>query len=124
MSKNNAIKINLLKFQGACVINLKGKTETKECLVIPIEDAHLFKGEKGVYANLTAIGYNEPKYQDTHFIKRSLSKEEYDAMTEEQRNAEPILGGMHPIERVTNPVAATNTVDISSGSGEGEDLPF
>lgn len=52
---NFSIKTDLLKLKGAFVTNLKGKTATKRCLIIPVDDAGLFIGEKGVYLNLTAI---------------------------------------------------------------------
>ena len=41
---NFSIKTDLLKLKGAFVTNLKGKTATKRCLIIPVDDAGLFIG--------------------------------------------------------------------------------
>ena len=71
--------------------NLKGKEATKRCLIIPVDDCDgIYLGEKGCYLNMTAIAMQEPKYTDTHCIKVNLPKEE--------RNAIPILGGLHAVE--------------------------
>ena len=82
---NYSIKTDLLKLKGAFVTNLRGKTATKRCLIIPVDEAGLFVGEKGVYLNLTAIEMQNPKFSETHCVKVSLDKERYDAMTEEER---------------------------------------
>lgn len=44
---NFSIKANLLKIKGAFVTNLKGKTATRRCLVIDIDESGMFLGEKG-----------------------------------------------------------------------------
>ena len=121
---NFSIKTDLLKLKGAFVTNLKGKTATKRCLIIPVDDAGLFIGEKGVYLNLTAIEMREPKYQDTHCVKESLDKERYDAMSEEERNAQPIIGGMRQLERQAAEMPVTSTLDGSQVLGDDDDLPF
>ena len=43
---NFGIKIDLLKLKNSFVTNIKGKTATKRCLVIPIDDSGVFLGEK------------------------------------------------------------------------------
>ena len=91
---NFSIKTDLLKLQGAFVTNLKGKTATKRCLIIPVDESGLFVGEKGVYLNMTAIEMENPKFSETHCVKVSLDKEKFEALTEEQRRALPIIGGM------------------------------
>lgn len=45
---NFNIKLNLLKVQRAFLTNLKGKSETKRCLIIPVDDAQMFVGERAV----------------------------------------------------------------------------
>lgn len=45
---NYSIKANLLKIKGAFVTNLKGKTATRRCLVIDIDESGMFLGEKVV----------------------------------------------------------------------------
>lgn len=121
---NFSIKTDLLKLAGACVVNLKGKTATKQCVVIPVEESNLFVGEKGVYLNLTAIEMKESRYGDTHCVKQSIDKDKFAAMTEEQRKALPILGGMHALEsrqQQTMEVKTTVTTDDIEGD---DDLPF
>ena len=120
---NLSIKVNLTKIKGAALVNLQGKTSKKQCIVIPVEDAGLYVGDKGVYLNLTAIGYREQKYEDSHFIKQSVSKEDYDAMSEEDRNAQPICGGVKPMIKQTNPMQPTGDMSFDP-SANGDDLPF
>lgn len=120
---NYSIKTDLLKLQGAFVTNIKGKTATKQCLCIPIAESGLFLGKQGCYLNLTAIEMQNPQYSDTHCIKVSFNKAVYDRMTEEQKAAQPIVGGLHELKR--KPQAA---VDLSANNpyiaDTEEDLPF
>lgn len=95
MANNNiSLKHNLLKLNGATVMNIKGKAGDVECLVIPIEMASLFKGQSGVYLDSTAMPLTSPKAdsKDTHLIKQSFGKEKFAAMTDEQKKAIPIMG--------------------------------
>lgn len=116
---NYSIKADLLKVKGAFVKDLKGRTgAVKRCLIIPIEDSGMFLGEKGCYLNMTAIEMREARYNDTHCVKVSLPKEQYDAMTEEERNSTPILGGMHEIK------ASPKPIDTSAVVVDDDDLPF
>lgn len=120
---NYSIKTDLLKLQGAFVTNIKGKSATKQCLCIPIEESGLFLGKQGCYLNLTAIEMQNPQYSDTHCIKVSFDRAVYDRMTEEQKAAQPIVGGLHELKR--KPQAA---VDLSANNpyiaDTEEDLPF
>ena len=118
---NFSIKTDLLKVKGAFVTNLKGKTATKRCLVIPIEDSGLFLGEKGCYLNLTAIEMKEAKFSDTHCVKVSYDKDVYERMTEEERNAQPILGGMHQLEKKQAQMPISGTTEVQGGM---DDCPF
>lgn len=122
---NFTIKADLLKLRGAFMMNLKGKTATKRCLVIPVDDAGVFVGEKGVYLNLVANEMQEPKYGDTHFVKVSLDKDAYNALSEEERKAIPILGGMHEIEPKQRTMVVSQTVDAAQAvENPDDDLPF
>lgn len=126
---NYSIKADLLKVQGAFIANIKGKTTTKQCLCIPVEGSGLYVGAKGVYLNLTAIEYREPKYEDSHFLKVSVDSEAYKAMSEEERNAIPIIGGLKALPQQTR----TTVLQEASSQGTSEavaqddgadDLPF
>lgn len=120
---NFSIKTDLLKLKGAFVTNLKGKTATKRCLIIPVDEASLYVGEKGVYLNMTAIEMREPKYSETHCVKQSLDRERYEAMTDEERAAQPIMGGMKQLERKATEMSVTGMVDGASMINN-DDLPF
>ncbi len=94
MNKN--IKIDLAAFYGAGIINLSGKNgQLKKCLVIPIEENHLYEGEKGIYADFIAWEMREKKENGaTHLIKQSLPKDARDRMSEEEKRALPIFGDL------------------------------
>lgn len=128
---NFKIKIDLLKLSGAFIQNLKGKTTTKRCVIIPVDDNDgIYVGEKGCYLNAVAFELREPRYTDTHFIKADLTKERRESMTEDERNAVPILGGLHAIEaqRAQEPAAAPNTgvatAAVPQTGEQVDDLPF
>lgn len=121
---NFSIKTDLLKLKGSFLTNLKGKTATKRCLVIPIDDSGLFLGEKGVYLNLTAIEMREERYGDTHVLKQSIPKDVYQAMSEEERNAQPIFGSLKPLAPAPpKEMSVTQTTDTAAVENE-DDLPF
>lgn len=91
---NFNLKIDLGKFWGAKVITTKSG---EEVVVIPIAENHLMKGKNGsVYANLQAT---EKKvlgtYGDSHYIKPRFNKDQYAALTDEQRNAIPFVGSVY-----------------------------
>ena len=122
---NYGIKIDLLKLKGAFMRNLKGKETTKRCLIIPVDDCEgMFLGEKGCYLNMTAIEMQEPKYTDTHCIKVNLPKEQREAMTEDERNAIPILGGLHAIEVKQKIIQVGETIRQEAFAPSDDDLPF
>lgn len=122
---NFSIKEDLLKLRGAFITNFKGRTETKRCLVIPVDDSGLYVGEKGVYLNLTAIEMENPQYKETHCIKQSIDKEIYEALSEEQRQALPIIGGMRPLVKKAAPQKNVgSTFDGAQAVENTNDLPF
>lgn len=94
MNKN--IKIDLTAFAGVGTINLTGKDgKVKRCLVIPIEENHLYEGEKGIYADFIAWEMREKKENGaTHLIKQSLPKEIRDGLTDLEKRALPIFGDL------------------------------
>lgn len=125
MATNYGIRIDLLKLKGAFMRNLQGRSATKKCIIIPVDECDgMFLGEKGCYLNMTAIEMQNPQYSDTHCIKPDIPKEQREAMTEEQRNAIPILGGLHAIERQPQQMAVSTTIGADSFAPDDEDLPF
>lgn len=123
---NFGMKIDLLKLKGAFMKNLQGKTSTKRCIIIPVDECDgVFLGEKGCYLNMTAIEMREARFGDTHCIKPDIPKEQREAMTDEQRNAVAILGGLHEIER--QPAAqmtVSGTIGSEAFAPDDDDLPF
>ena len=122
-------KFNLLKFKNSCIVSVKGKSETKRGVFIPIDDNNLFISAdenlkpKGAYIDFTAWENQQPgKYGDTHSIRKSLAKEVRERMTDDELKAVPYFGNMKPYTLEN----AAKTVEAPSAQvDEGlEDLPF
>lgn len=118
---NISIKLNLAGLTHATRIE-KGQSGDVECIIIPIAKNNLFKGEKGLYLDITAIEIKDRSkfaadQKDTHLLKQSYPKEMYDAMSEEEKRAKPILGNAI----VWN---GTSEAQLAPPISEGDDLPF
>jgi hypothetical protein len=92
---SSRLNLTLLKHVRREMTGQNGKKI--DVLIIPIDENNLYKGEKGVYLDLTSIeikdkSKQQPGQKDTHLIKQSLPREVYDKLTDEQKNALPILG--------------------------------
>lgn len=133
---NLSIKINLSKIPGTIFTKLTGKSgQKKDCIVIPVEDCHLFVGEKGVYLDLSAYEFKEQKYSDTHMVKQSFSKEQIEEikqlalivnpnLTESEilevlNKANPIIGGIKPFQKTE-----MQPTQVSDFEPQPNDLPF
>lgn len=95
---NYNFRFDLSKLSGFGKATLQGKSgQAKRCIVIPIEENHIFEGEKGTYLDLVAIESNNSQYGDSHFVSRSKSKAEQE---QEKQSGErlrlPILGNLKP----------------------------
>lgn len=93
--------------------------QKKACLVIPIEDAYLYAGDKGVYLDTLVYENKDNSYGDTHLVKQSIPKKIFEAMSEEERRQIPILGNIRPMASKTITAAPTIEPDQIS-----DDLPF
>jgi hypothetical protein len=134
MNKN--IKIDLTAFTGVGVINLTGKSgKPKKCLVIPIEDNHLYEGEKGIYADFIAWEMRERKENGaTHLIKQSLPKEIRDGLTDLEKKALPIFGDLRDAmveKKELDTYSMPDSIPAQASPGgyaiapeEVDDLPF
>ena len=125
---NIIAKINLRRLQSA-QLKLKGKNGNMvECVVIPIDANNLVRGEKGVYLDM--IGFElkdrKPDRKDTHMVKQSLSKEQLEKMTDEEKNALPILGNMMlwSEQQEADPVNYEMLQPADPTEGTDDDLPF
>lgn len=102
--------INLLAFPGAKAINIPSQNGPKKCVVLPISEAQLIEGSKGIYANLVMWEAKEgvDQYGNSHSIK--LSPRTSKDMTQEQvndlRSKMPYIGNakqgnMQPAENLS-----------------------
>jgi hypothetical protein len=115
---NLNIKLNLQNLKCACRFE-KSKSGLVECLIIPLESNYLFKGEKGIYLDLSAFELKEPKDKKTHLIKQQFPKEIFKAMTDEEKRNTPIIGDVSTWEHTeAEPVSNSETLP------EDSDLPF
>ena len=124
---NFSIRIDLLKLQGAFLRQLQGNTQTKKCIIIPVEDCpSIYLGEKGCYLNLVGLETREAKYGDTHLVKGDIPKDIRERMSQEQLRANPIIGNMKPMERSQQQmqVAETLAKEAFVADSEGDDQPF
>lgn len=122
-------KLNLLKLKRAGVMQILGRTEVLLCVVIPIEDNNIFistnenNRPNAAYLDLTAWELKNPKYDETHIIKQSLPKEVRERMTDEEKKAMPILGGLKPVI-FENQNAASSCDAPFAQTQNLDDLPF
>lgn len=123
--QNFGIRADLQKLTNTFLRNFtSAKTgATKRCICIPIDDnPNIYLGEKGCYLNMTAVEVNNPQFGDTHILKPDLPKEIRERMTQEQRDALPILGNMRPLVKGQ---AINQTVNSEQAESEPQDdLPF
>ena len=122
MEKNYGLKMNLLALGGAFVANIQGKTAKKRCVCIPIEDAHLYEGEKGVYLSMNMWVSKNSQYGDSHYLTQNLPKEVRDAMSDEEKKSLPILGNVKVME--LPPKQVQEAVEIPAEATDDDDLPF
>lgn len=118
---NISIKLNLL--QLICSVKkMQAKSGLIDCLVIPIEQNHLFKGEKGIYLDIMAFEIKNKKgdSKDTHLLKQSLPKEDYEALTDEEKKEIPIIGNAILWTGFSEQEPKSSVAPIS----EDDDLPF
>lgn len=122
-------KLNLLKLKRAGIMQIQGRTEVLRCLVVPIEDNSIFvttddnNQPKAAYLDLTAWELKNPKYDETHMIKQSLPKEVREKMTDEEKKAMPILGGLKPL--IFESQNAASSCDAPFAQTQNlDDLPF
>lgn len=120
---NISIKINLRQLKSA-VRTMKSASGEIECLIIPINQNHLIKGEKGIYIDMQAYELKEKKAdrKDTHLIKQGFPKEVFEAMTDEEKKTTPILGNL-VVWGYSEP-APVNVEIAETQPGTDDDLPF
>jgi len=90
MAKRIQIKIDITKLQGALVMDVQGRREKRQCLVITTD--HFYKGKDGaLYLNFTGYEDESRSYGRIYSLKQNLSKEEYDRLKAEGKQT-PYVG--------------------------------
>jgi len=94
---NYNLKLDLSKLEGFGTITLTGKSGTpKKCVVIPVEENHLFIGDKGTYLDLVAFETPNSEY-GSHMVTLSKTKEEQEHERQTgERIRKPIVGNLKP----------------------------
>jgi len=120
----NTGKINLAGLQHV-IQTKKGKSGDVKCLVIPIEQNHLFHSDNSgaVYLDIIAFEMKEAKDYGTHIVKQSLPKDVREAMSEEDKKKQPILGNLLIDGSGGIPSAQSNNA-AEGVLSENDDLPF
>lgn len=113
---NYTAKLDLLRIHGASVHPIKGAKETKNCLIIPLDDSGLYAGQKGVYLNVSVFERKGPaQYGDwTHSIRLNVDGEIYKSMTDDEKKAIGTAVFFHPLKKVN---ATGTTRQAASGNG-------
>jgi hypothetical protein len=116
-------KINLGQLEHVVMKKKSKESGEIECMVIPIEKNHLFKGKDGnIYLDIVAFELKDPKHNDTHLVKQSFPKEVRDKQTEEEKNSTPILGNLNV--NAGGGGSAPNNPAPGVEITEDDDLPF
>lgn len=123
---NISIKINMRQFKHVIKKMKKQDGTQTDCLVIPIAENMFFVGEKGVYVDMMAIEIKNKsgESKDTHLVKQNIPKEQYDAMSDEERRSFPILGNAILWSRQENDPVMADIEPFNSPDEDQDDLPF
>lgn len=118
---NFSTKLNLSKLKSA-IVKLNGKSGPVECIAIPINANHLYKGEKGIYLDLSHIEIKNPApdQTDTHLVKQNLPKDVYNALSDDEKKNTPILGNTKTWETTYD----APQEDLAPSQELNEELPF
>ena len=117
---NFSLSVNLKKLKNTFVTDFQGRESKKRVICIPIEDNFIYETDNGgIHLNLSAFEYKEKKFNDTHMLKVSIKKEVLEAMSEEERNNLPIVGGLKPFV-----AKSENSTVVKLSKEETDDLPF
>lgn len=115
---NYNIKIELDKLPGAKIMDIKGDTKTRRCVVIPIDNERgtvvdeytKFDHQSGgvttkplahVQLLVTAYESSNQSYGSTHYLKPQVSKEFFERMSEDQVRRLPFVGSLSPWGKAT-----------------------
>lgn len=129
---NMNISIDLDMLPGARVMDIQGKTCTKQCIVIPIDnkigtvcDGYLTKDPQTglptekffnhVKLNLMAVEHRTKKHGISHGLKPSFSQEKTERMTEDEMYNTPWMGTVKPWGGIKDDIG-----DLPEGNNDNE----
>lgn len=113
-------KLDFMKFKNAFATNIKGKTATKKCVCIPIEENFFFVGEKGIYFDFAAWELKNSQSGDSHILSQSFPKEVREKMSDEERKSQPIMGSLREFQTAKMDISTT----VEPEPEDDETLPF
>ncbi|MGL5257829.1 MAG: hypothetical protein ACRC76_12435 [Proteocatella sp.] len=122
-----SIKINLSQLKHSRQM-LNGKSGKVDCLIIPINENHLYAGDKGVYLDLSGLEIKDrsklkPEQKNTHLVKQSYPTDYYSSLSEEEKKSIPILGNVVDWSKLRIEQEPQQSEDLSGVDVE-DDLPF
>ena len=111
------LNTNLLRLPGAFVHDVQGRTATKRCIIVPIEDGLLHEGTCGVYLSSSLQPLKKSsKNGSTHYQRVSLPKEKFESLTQSDKDKIPVLGYLTPHERMPLTVKEETPIVITDES--------
>lgn len=121
---NFNIKLNLSKLRKVKYLTNEGE----QYVCIPVKPNCIFNGQKGFYLELAAFQLQNQKYNESHLIKLSVTKEVFDKLTDEQKNKLPIVGSLSEFRSQIKMVQMENSefsdTPKNASFDEEDDLPF
>lgn len=125
---NYKIKLNLRQLNSVGLMDIRGRSGIRRCVVIPVEDnGGIYVGEKGIYLGLDMIEKRETgQWGDTHYLRQQVGKEERERLAAEGRRV-PIVGSATPAANRWHQEqsgGAPAGEAVSAESADDGDLPF
>lgn len=116
---NYKLKIDYAKLKRVGVAHIQGKTGKVKCVVIPVDENNIFLSEKGgIYQDFNAFEMKKESYGQSHILKPAIPKEEFDRMSDDEKNAVSIVGSLSPLK------ARQAEVTEEAQADPEDDLPF
>lgn len=134
MANDFFMSIELTKYKGASVQDLKFNGQPVKCVIIPIEGNAITVMESGrAFANISVKDKNTvDKYGNSHYLRPYYTKEGFKSLSEEDRKNIPFLGNLKPSNynsapqnTQTNSAPVGNNNNYSQGGDSAlDDIPF
>ena len=126
--KKYGTSLDLLKLQNAFVKKFKSKSgQEVECVVIPIDQNYLVRGEKGLYLNAdTVIRDDEDQYGNVGFVVHKAPSNQWKAASQEEKDKMNELNILGNLKDFSSKQAATSkwSEPMDASDNGADDLPF